>query len=82
MSSVEAHLTYEDPVVQLYDMQRNGKKIFLGRLWELPNGFWRWESYFGDNKNDEPNKEAAMIMLETVARDLAKQGLLTMEDAV
>ena len=76
MASREAHLTYDDPVVQLFDQQTNGKRIYLGRLWELPNGFWRWESYWGDNKNDEPNKESAITMLEVVARDLSRQGMV------
>lgn len=74
----EAHLTPEDPIIQLFDVQPNRKKIYIGRLWEIPTGLWRWESYYGDSKNDEPNKEAAISMLVQVAISAN----LSVEDAV
>lgn len=77
MALREAHLTPQDPVVQVFDVQRNGKKIFLGRYWETPGDGWRWESYYGGNCGNEPNAEACRSLLWKVACDTT----LTIEDA-
>jgi hypothetical protein len=82
MASKSARIHPDDPTEYIFDIQTTGKKIFLGTMWELPSGLWRWESYWGDNKNIEPNAEAAITMLETVARDMARAGTISMEDAV
>ena len=59
-----------DPnIVRVFDLLRNGTRVFLGRIWEQENGMWQWESYWGGNRGVEPNQEAATIMIEKVARD-------------
>ena len=45
------------------------KRLYLGRMWELEDGKWAWESAFGGSQGIEHSDLAALMKIKVVAHD-------------
>ena len=45
------------------------KRLYLGRMWELPDGKWAWESAWGMNQGVRHNDLDALMMIKIVAHE-------------
>lgn len=45
------------------------KRLYLGRMWELQEGKWAWESAFGGSQGIEHDDLSALMKIKVVAHD-------------